>query len=102
MVIELTDVYVKSSYPQWNRDKRKQMETGRIARTGKNAQTIKYADIIDNATEIRQYDRAFGRKFLQECCEVLAVAKNGNAALRERALQVVNQGLATFKHNSSK
>ncbi|HWV72993.1 MAG TPA: HD domain-containing protein [Pseudosphingobacterium sp.] len=98
LVVELTDVYIKSNYPKWNRAKRKQMEAQRIAQTSRDSQTVKYADIMDNALEILPYDRDFGKKFLQECRSLLAVAKKGNPVLRDRALNVVNDGLATFQH----
>jgi guanosine-3',5'-bis(diphosphate) 3'-pyrophosphohydrolase len=100
MVVELTDIYIKSGYPKWNRAKRKQMEAQRIAKASGHSQTVKYADILDNAMEILPYDREFGKKFLRECHAILAVAKNGNPALRERAMQVVNDGLATFHHDN--
>lgn len=96
LVVELTDVFVKSAYPQWNRRKRKQMEAARIALTSADAQTIKYADILDNSREILQHDPEFGKKFLQECRALLLVATRGNKALHTLALQAVEQGLATL------
>src|SRR5690606_9073753 len=52
LVVELTDVYTKENYPQWNRNYRKTLETERIKNISADAQTIKYADILDNAHEI--------------------------------------------------
>src|SRR5687767_14535490 len=54
LVLELTDVYVKENYPHWNRRKRKDKEAARLGKTSAAAQTIKYADIIDNAPEITE------------------------------------------------
>src|SRR5690606_31754606 len=48
IVIELTDVFVKRDYPSLNRRVRKDHEFGRLATVSPEAQTIKYADIIDN------------------------------------------------------
>jgi (p)ppGpp synthase/HD superfamily hydrolase len=59
LVVELTDVYTKTSYPGWNRKKRKQKEASRIEQTSPEAQTIKYADIIDNCKEITIQDPEF-------------------------------------------
>ncbi len=66
LVIELTDVYVKPAYPQWNRRKRKDMELQRVAKTSPDAQTIKYADIFDNVHEITFTDPDFAPRYLRE------------------------------------
>ncbi|WP_346238582.1 HD domain-containing protein [Niabella insulamsoli] len=99
LVVALTDVYVKKNYPQLNRDKRKALELRRIEKTGSDAQTIKYADILDNSAEILQYDRGFGKRFLTECKAILTAADQGDPALRGKALEVVNQGLDSFRKN---
>src|SRR5688572_6799687 len=52
LVVELTDIYVKKNFPQMNRRKRKIKEADRLEKTSAEAQTIKYADIIDNSGEI--------------------------------------------------
>lgn len=93
LVIELTDVYIKAAYPQWNRKKRKEEERTRIAQTSAGAQTIKYADIIDNSIEIVKHDAEFGPKFLKECKALLAVMTKGNEALYRQAKEVVHQNL---------
>jgi guanosine-3',5'-bis(diphosphate) 3'-pyrophosphohydrolase len=59
LVSELTDVYVKTAYPQWNRRKRKAAELKRMQHISARAQTIKYADIYDNADEIVTGDPGF-------------------------------------------
>jgi guanosine-3',5'-bis(diphosphate) 3'-pyrophosphohydrolase len=92
-VEELTDVYVKEAYPQWNRKKRKAMEAERIAHTSAMAQTIKYADILDNSKEIAEHDRDFGPRFLRECRELLQKANRGNPLLRQKAQAIVDAGL---------
>lgn len=48
IVIELTDVFTKENYPEFNRKKRKQMEAERLAQTSEEAKLIKRADIFDN------------------------------------------------------
>jgi len=93
LVVELTDVFIKKSYPQWNRKKRKQKEAERMGFTSADAQTIKYADIIDNCREIVLYDPEFGPKFLKECKQLLQCMKKGHPALYDEARRTVNDSL---------
>jgi guanosine-3',5'-bis(diphosphate) 3'-pyrophosphohydrolase len=93
LVVELTDVYIKKAYPQWNRKTRKEKESDRIALTSPNAQTIKYADIIDNSKEIVQYDEDFGPKFLKECRNLLKRMNKDNPDLYKIAIETVEQNL---------
>tara|TARA_Y100000815_G_C13348922_1_gene503414 strand:- start:1543 stop:2169 length:627 start_codon:yes stop_codon:yes gene_type:complete len=89
LVIEMTDEFVKEAYPKLNRKQRKQMELERIALTGADAQTIKYADIIDNAIDITANDRNFAPRYLKEVSAILKMADKGNAELYAKAMQVV-------------
>ena len=91
MVDELTDRYVKAAYPQWNRRKRKTMEAERLAKTSAAAQTIKYADILDNSTDIVKTDNDFSKKYLYECKHLLNKMDKGDAVLRDRAVKTVTQ-----------
>jgi (p)ppGpp synthase/HD superfamily hydrolase len=86
LVVELTDVYVKKDYPQWNRKKRKSAETS-------PAQTVKYADIIDNCREIVEHDPGFGARFLAECRDILKKTDKGDRHLYELAVKTVDEGL---------
>lgn len=97
LVIEMTDVYVKEDYPQWNRKTRKMHEQERIALTSPDAQTIKYADIIDNCREITKHDRNFAPRFLRECLANLKVADKGNPELYRQALEMVEGELRSLK-----
>jgi guanosine-3',5'-bis(diphosphate) 3'-pyrophosphohydrolase len=97
LVIELTDVYVKKDYPQWNRRKRKALEQDRMEKTSPEAQTIKYADIIDNAKEIINHDADFGRVFLHECKALLKKMTRGNPELYSKASEMVNANLSKLK-----
>jgi (p)ppGpp synthase/HD superfamily hydrolase len=101
LVIELTDVFVKSKYPKLNRDTRKRKEAQRIARTSSDAQTIKYADIIDNCTEIAGVDDDFVPRFLSECRMLLGYIKSGNSALYKQAVEVVDGGLKAVKRTAA-
>jgi (p)ppGpp synthase/HD superfamily hydrolase len=93
LVVELTDVYIKDAYPQWNRRKRKTKELGRLAATSPESQTIKYADILDNCNEIVQHDPDFARVFLNECKTVLKKLDKGDKRLYEMAVQTVEEKL---------
>ena len=97
LVTDLTDVYIKKDYPQYNRRKRKELERQRISLTSADSQTIKYADIIDNCREIVKHDSDFARVFLSECRTVLKIMHGGNSVLREQARTMVEDGLKALR-----
>jgi guanosine-3',5'-bis(diphosphate) 3'-pyrophosphohydrolase len=97
LVEELTDVYVKTDYPQWNRNQRKAKELERIAKTSAKAQTIKYADIIDNTNEITVKDPGFAPRYLRECMQILQVADKGDKDLYRIAKEGIKAGLDKIK-----
>lgn len=97
LVVELTDVYVKEDYPQWNRRKRKERETQRLEQTSSDSQTIKYADIIDNSAEIIHYDTEFAPLFLHECRAILKKMNRGHQELYQRAVETVDHCIAQLK-----
>lgn len=99
LVVELTDVYVKSMYPQWNRRKRKAAEAKRIRNNSPEAQTIKYADILDNCIGIASQDKDFAPVFLRECRQLLSIMDKGNPQLRKRAEDTIRQELATLGYS---
>ncbi|RZJ58821.1 MAG: HD domain-containing protein [Flavobacterium sp.] len=94
LVIELTDVFVKENFPKLNRKQRKQKEAERIAETSADAQTIKYADILDNCTEISLLNPGFAPRYLRECLAILNVADKGDPELYAQTLNVVKKNLA--------
>lgn len=98
IVIELTDVYTKDKYPKLNRRLRKDKELFRIAKTSAEAQTVKYADIIDNAPDTAEYDPDFAPKFLHEYQAILKKANKGDPLLYETAKTTVE---STLKQLSS-
>lgn len=97
LVDELTDRFVKSAYPQLNRRTRKSREAERLAATSGDAQTIKYADIIDNSAEFASQETDFTHVFLRECHSLLKKMDKGNPALRERAMKIVEAEIAKLK-----
>ncbi|RYY39590.1 MAG: bifunctional (p)ppGpp synthetase/guanosine-3',5'-bis(diphosphate) 3'-pyrophosphohydrolase [Chitinophagaceae bacterium] len=92
LVVELTDVYTYEAHPQWGRKRRKEAEVARMAGVSTAAQTVKYADIIDNTSEIVREDPGFAPKFLKECRALLHEMKAGDAELRAQALDVIRAG----------
>jgi len=66
LIQELTDVYTKENYPSFNRTKRKELEAYRLWSISPEAQTIKYADLIDNLKDIVPHDKGFARVYVQE------------------------------------
>lgn len=97
LVEELTDQYIKSAYPSLNRKKRKEKELERMKTISSDAQTIKYADIIDNCKEIVEHDPGFAKLFLNECLQLLNVLKNGNKDLYNIAYDEVVKGRNLLK-----
>ena len=93
LVKDLTDVYTHASFPSWNRRVRKTKESDRLANSHPDAQTIKYADIIDNSESIAGSGDDFAAKFLHECRTLLKKMKAGNPELYKKALETVNRAI---------
>lgn len=92
-VVELTDVFTREDYPQINRRTRKHKEAQRLATISPEAQSIKYADIMDNVTDIVQQDMDFARVFVREAKQMLAVMNAGHPELRKKAIALVDHCL---------
>lgn len=97
LTIALTDVYTRQAYPKWNRRKRKAMEAERMANVPPDAQTIKYADIIDNSIDIVNDTSGFAQKYLHESRQLLNSMTAGNAGLRKLTADTITRSLATLK-----
>jgi len=93
LVVELTDVYTKEKHPRLNRKRRKQKEARRLSKVSGEAQTIKYADIIDNCNEIVNHDPDFAPRFLSECHLLLLNMAKGEARLHSIAKDIVEKQL---------
>lgn len=102
LVEELTDIYTKKRYPQLNRRQRKSKEAERLSKTSAQAQTIKYADIIDNSQDIVNAEPDFTRLFLYECRTFVNVMNAGNPDLRRRAGQLIHTLLKDQKQIQDK
>jgi hypothetical protein len=76
LVVELTDVYTKESFPAHNRKARKTLEAMRIAQVSDRAKDIKIADIEHNSKSIEKHDPKFAKVFLEEKKELLKYMNN--------------------------
>jgi (p)ppGpp synthase/HD superfamily hydrolase len=102
IVVELTDVYTHEHQPRMKRKERRAREAARLATVSADAQTVKYADIIDNAVDITQHDPDFAPVYARECQAILDVADKGNADLYQRAVDTLNECLAQFPFRNHK
>lgn len=95
-VNELTDVYIKEDYPSMNRRWRRGKEAERLATASPEAQTIKYADILDNSIDISENDPGFALVYLRESKDMLRQLDKGNPLLRQRVVQEVDDRLKQY------
>jgi (p)ppGpp synthase/HD superfamily hydrolase len=96
-VVELTDVYVRKDYPEMNRQTRRRKEAERLSVVSGEAQTIKYADIMDNSVCYVLHDQEFGYVYLKESKIAIEAMRDGHPALRERALHTVTECMEKVK-----
>ncbi len=83
-VAELTDVYTAGKFPDLNRQERKSREAHRLAGVSSIAQTVKYADLIDNTKSIVKHDPKFAVVYLAEKEMMLEKMTDGNPCLRAK------------------
>ncbi len=88
LVWELTDI---SKPGDGNRAVRKAMDRDHLAQASDRAQTIKLADLIDNARDICRHDQRFARTYLQEMAALLDVLNRGHPELLRRARKLLSQ-----------
>lgn len=79
----LTDV---SRPSDGNRRIRKRLDLDHLAAAPAEAQTIKFADLIDNSRTISVHDRGFWPVYRREMLDLLDALKRGDEALRRQAL----------------
>ena len=89
-VVQLTDV---SRPSDGNRRVRKALDRDHLALASPEGQTIKLADLLDNAESILARDRAFSNTFLREMAELVSVMPHGDPDLRQEALALLDQRL---------
>ena len=99
LVEQLTDQFIHKNYPQWNRRKRKQKEAERLSKVSGEAQTIKYADIMDNSAEIINQDNDFAHVYLFECMAILKKIDKGDKRLYQRAVELLEKCIGQLKEH---
>ena len=99
LVNELTDIFTHESYPDLNRAGRKEMEAIRMGRISPRAQTIKYADLLDNGKDILLNDPKFAKVYLKEKEVILRYMNRGNKTLYQRCLDFIKKPKVNFLEN---
>lgn len=89
LVDELTHRYTAEMYPDKNRAKRKNMEAQRLSWISVEAQTIKYADILDNVRDLKVNDPNFADIYIQEKRDILRMMNKGNETLYQMTCEEV-------------
>lgn len=90
-VDDLTDKYTTERYPTLNRAQRKELESVRIIASRPIAQTVKYADIIDNMLSLAEHDPGFARVYAREVDNYLGKINMGNPELYAECCQLLTE-----------
>lgn len=90
LVNDLTDVYTKEKYPNYNRRKRKLLEARRLEKSHPLSQTVKYADLIDNIVDISRNDKDFAKTFIAESRQLLDHITKGDERLYKLAKETAD------------
>lgn len=89
LVLDLTDFYTEERFPQFNRKKRKELESLRLGAIREESKLIKLADLIDNTKDIARQDSNFAALYLEEKKKVLPQLKIDSPIWQVAAAQVV-------------
>ena len=96
-VLELTDVYTKKAYPDLNKAERKKLESERLLSISASAQTVKYADLMDNIGWMLVHDLKHAKKYLKKKRLLLGSLNRGDNQLRQLALKLIDKSLLALK-----
>ena len=97
MVVDLTDIYTKESFPSLNRAIRKKKEAERLGSTAHESQTIKLADLISNSSDIVKNDPSFAKTYLREKEFLLTFLTKGNRDLWYQAWRQLQEKFAILQ-----
>jgi (p)ppGpp synthase/HD superfamily hydrolase len=90
LVVGLTNAFTHAARPDLNRAARKKLEHERLAAEDWMIQTIKCADIIDNAARLASYpDKAFAQSYVKELAALVSVLTRADAGLHALARRTV-------------
>ena len=85
---DVTDLYTKESFPELNREARKQLEAKRLWDIFPDSQTLKYCDMIDNTISIKDRDPDFWKTYREEKLLTLQGMDKGNQFLYKYCLKI--------------
>jgi guanosine-3',5'-bis(diphosphate) 3'-pyrophosphohydrolase len=96
-VDDLTDKYTHDRFPSLNRAQRKELESVRIVSSRPVAQTVKYADIMDNISSVAEHDPGFARVYAREIDSYLWQIDKGNRELYAECCRLFSEIKARLK-----
>lgn len=88
---ELTNTYCSEDFPTTNRNERKRLEALRLSKVSYMAQTVKYADIIDNLPSTVEHDPEFGVVYWTEKMNIVERMRNGNFDLLVKCCAILHE-----------
>ncbi|UKT65603.1 hypothetical protein [Pedobacter mucosus] len=92
-VIELTDFFTSAAYPNLGKPERKSLEVARLLTISPLAQTVKYADLLDNIKWVLRYDKKNASQYLKKKRKLLLRLDQGNPMLRNHVMELIEKGL---------
>jgi len=92
-VVELTDVYTVSAFGELKKNERKQLEAKRLITISSRAQTVKYADLIDNIGWVLTFDKQAAKKYLKKKLTLLKDLNKGDRGLWLMAMKLIEDNL---------
>ncbi|TXM69638.1 HD domain-containing protein [Methylobacterium sp. WL120] len=87
LVAQVTDVSIGQI---GNRAHRKALDRDHLALADADGQSIKMADLIDNAESITTHDPSFAKVYMAEKADLWELLRLAAPALRQKALEVLN------------
>lgn len=98
-VLELTDHFTRTGFPDWRKKERKQKEAERLLTIHPDAQTVKYCDLIYNMRWMKKYDQKGFEKYLIKKIELVDALDGGDPELRKKALSLMHKELKVLDAN---
>jgi len=97
---DLKKFYTPELFPELNRAARSTAESKRLVTKGFMAQTVKCADIMDNAKDIAKELPSFASVWLPEKWETLKSLNNAHLAALNKAKNVVSESIEKIKREA--
>lgn len=88
-VIELTDVFTHEKFPDLNRKERKLAESSRLHSISKEAQTVKYFDLMHNTESITKHDQSFAKVYMAEKRDILIGMNKGKRSVYNQVCKMI-------------